>query len=431
MNRNTICHFSSLFALVALPLVPVTVSGQMSGQDRERAFTMLEQVRKDIEKNYYDPGFNGLDLAAEYETARRKIGEVSHITEAFGAIAQFVGSLEDSHTVFVPPGRTRQVHYGFSMGFVGDTCFVTDVKEDSYAEGAGLKPGDALINIGPFRLDRASFPLLAYMLYLLSPQSQLDLFVRRPNGEIGPLTVVADVEKLPVNLDLSNPHIVRFLRERVEEEVHVYVETRDGVLLWKMPSFDVGTGLVDDMIKRARKGRALVIDMRGNPGGRVKALHRLIAGLFEDSIPVSHMRTREAEEEVVIEPRKNPFLGDLVLLVNSESASASEILARTVQIAKRGVVIGDRTAGAVMTSRGFAHDVGFGRTWKYAVVVSISDYIMADGKSLENVGVVPDEIVLPSGLDLREGRDPALSRALELVGIVVDPAVAARVFERK
>ncbi len=430
MICNTIRHFSLVFALVVLPLAPVTASGQMSSQDRERAVAMLEQVRKDIEEEYYDPAFNGVDLAAEYETARRTIGEVSHITEAFGAIAQFVGSLKDSHTLFVPPGRTRQVDYGFSMGFVGDTCFVTEVKEDSYAEGAGLESGDALISIGPFTLDRASFPLLEYVLYLLSPQSQLDLFVRRPDGEIGPLTVVADVKQLPVNLDLSNPHIVRFLRESAEEEVHVYVETRDSVLLWKMPSFNVDTGLVDDMLKRARKGRALVIDLRDNPGGRVKALHRLIAGLFESDIPVSHMRTREGDEEVVIKPRKNPFLGDLVLLVNSESASASEILARTIQIGQRGVVIGDRTAGAVMTARGHVHEVGFGRVWKYAVLVSTSDYIMADGKSLENIGVVPDEIILPSGLDLREERDPVMSRALELVGITVDAKIAARVFER-
>lgn len=47
---------------------------------------------------------------------------------------------------------------------------------------------------------------------------------------------------------------------------------------------------------------------------------------------------RAGDEEVVIEARKDPFLGDLVLLVNARSASASEVLARTVQMAKRGVV---------------------------------------------------------------------------------------------
>jgi C-terminal processing protease CtpA/Prc len=55
---------------------------------------------------------------------------------------------------------------------------------------------------------------------------------------------------------------------------------------------------------------------------------------------------------------------------------------------------------------------------------------MPDGQRLENRGVIPDEIVLPTADDLRDGRDPALARALEVVGILVDPAAAARVFER-
>lgn len=52
----------------------------------------------------------------------------------------------------------------------------------------------------------------------------------------------------------------------MEEEVHVYVETPDRALLWKMPSFDVGTDLIDGMIKRAQRART-GDRPEGQPGG--------------------------------------------------------------------------------------------------------------------------------------------------------------------
>ena len=83
--------------------------------------------------------------------------------------------------------------------------------------------------------------------------------------------------------------------------------------------------------------------------------------------------------------------------------------ARIVQIEKRGTVLGDRTAGAVMTSRIFPHRAGLAAVAFYAASITVGDVRLSDGTSLEKVGVRPDEIVLPSPADLAAGRDPVLA----------------------
>ena len=99
------------------------------------------------------------------------------------------------------------------------------------------------------------------------------------------------------------------------------------------------------------------------------------------------------------------------MLVDSRSASAAEMFARIVQIEHRGIVLGDRTAGAVMRSRLFTHQAeSMTSTVFYGTSVTVADVRMSDGGSLEKVGVEPDEIVLPTQTDLASARDGARGR---------------------
>lgn len=404
-------------------------------QTYERGRRVLEQVRKDLRTYYYDSTYKGIDLDARFAAADSSMRAASNATQMFAIIAQYLADFNDSHTRFVPPSKVAEVDYGFRVQFVGDTAFVLSVRKDSDAEQKGLKPGDAVLALDRFRVERGSWRTLTYVYYTLSPRPALQLKVRSPgDAAIRELAIQAKVTMGERVVDYTNIETRRRLIQEYEDDArrprHFFRTVGDSVLVWRMPSFIFGDERnIDDMLERARRHRALILDLRNNPGGSVATELYLLGGLVDRRLHVATLRTRQGDtlRYAEVEKRK-PFLGPLVILVNSNSASASEITARTLQLAGRAMIIGDRTAGAVVTSISLRRDIGFERFFTYGMSVSVADVVMPDGSRLEGVGVIPDLLVLPTGRDIAERRDPQLARALETVGVALDPLAAARLF---
>jgi carboxyl-terminal processing protease len=182
-------------------------------------------------------------------------------------------------------------------------------------------------------------------------------------------------------------------------------------------------------MSKVRGYGTLILDLRSNRGGYVKTLERLLGYFFDRDLKVSDVKSRKKEEPIVAKTRGNDaYKGKLIVLVDSNSASASELFARMIQLEKRGTVLGDQTAGAVMESNLIRLQRGALTMIFYGVSVTVADPIMPDGKSLEHVGVAPDEVVIPTGMDLAGNRDVTLARAAALAGVQIDPAKAAALF---
>jgi C-terminal processing protease CtpA/Prc len=81
-----------------------------------------------------------------------------------------------------------------------------------------------------------------------------------------------------------------------------------------------------------------------------------------------------------------------------------------------------------MQSRQHGHEVGLETVSYYGASITNADVIMKDGKSIEHVGVTPDELLLPTAADLAASRDPVLSHAAELVGLKLDSGAAGKLF---
>ena len=403
-----------------------------SSLDRDRGHAMLRIIKDDLKQNYYDPNYHGMDLEARFKIADEKIKTATSLGQIFGIIAQALIDLEDSHTFFLPPGRSYKTEYGWQMQIIGDKCYVVAVKPGSDAEAKGLKEGDEIYTIDGFGPVRENFWKIQYTYRALRPQPGMRLVVIKPDGKSQQLDVMAKVQQGKRVMDLTGEDIWDLVRESENEDRlhrHRYLEIGDDLFVWKMPEFDLPKEKVDDFVDKFRKRKGLVLDLRGNQGGAEETLLRLLGSFFDHDLKVGDLKRRKEAKAVTAKTRGDHiFTGKLVVIIDSESGSAAELFARVVQLEKRGTIIGDRSAGAVMRAKQYSHELGVETVVPYGVSITDADIIMGDGKSLEHVGVIPDEVKLPTALDMQAKRDPVLAYAVSLLGGNISPEKAGALF---
>ena len=401
-------------------------------RDRNRGVVMLALMKDYLKEYYYDPAYHGMDLDSRFKTAESKIREAANISQVLGIIAQTMVELNDSHTFFIPPSRPVEVDYGWRMQMIGDSCLVTVVDEGSDAEAQGLKPGDEVVSVDGFRPTRESFWKMEYNYNVLRPQPGKRIVVRTPSGQERELALKAKVEKRPKQINPEEWFNQAFKDQEDEKKLPRFYDLGDDAIIWKLRHFDLSEARIGDMMKRARQHKALILDLRGNSGGEEEALQKLIGYFFDHETVLGQMKRRKETKPLKAKSRgDNVFKGQLIVLVDSKSASAAELFARVIQLEKRGIVLGDRSAGAVMRAAfrpGALGDMSSGNMVFYGASITDADIVMADGRSLEHSGVIPGELILPSPADLATSRDPVLARAAELVGATLSAEKAGSMF---
>jgi C-terminal processing protease CtpA/Prc len=414
-------------ALIFLCISPVFMawSQKITGLERDRAQSILHDVAADVRKHYYDPKFHGLDWDAKVLETKKKIDEADSGNKALLEIAALLDSLNDSHTLFVPPRPRLRHDYGWQAQLIGDRCYVIRVRPDSDAEVKGVKPGDEILGINGYAPTRKTFAKISYFFDALRPQASLRLVLRDPAGNERTTNIAARIiERHP---DLGHSLGGRDIRDKIREmdwarESGPQVkEMGDELMILKFPHFFFSEEKIDGLIGKARKHKALILDLRANGGGSLDTLKYLLGGVFDEEIKIGDRVSRDERKALVARKHGHCFDGKLLVLVGSGSASASELFARVVQIEKRGVVLGDLSSGMVMEAQFYSYD-GVGAE------ITDADIIMTDGKSLEHVGVTPDQVVLPTAADLANSRDPVMARAAELAGVKLTPEAAGKLF---
>jgi C-terminal processing protease CtpA/Prc len=422
----------ALFVLFGLLKLAHAQEKPIQQGEREMARAMLNEIRQDLVKNYYDPKFQGFDVQARFKEADDRIKQATSLNQALGTVAWALEGLHDSHTFFIPPPRPYRLDYGWQAAMIGDKCFVIAVRPGSDADQKELRPGDQIEMINKIAPSRDNFWSLNYILKILRPQPGFELVVVNPAGNRRTVAIATKIQQGKITshytaADFGND--VREAQSSFKRSRRRSYDVGGDVIIWKLPSFELDEKGVEAMFAESSKYKGIVLDLRQDPGGFELAVLRMIGSLFNHDINVGSSQTRKGSEPLIAKSRGDKaYNGKFVLLIDSGSASASEILARVVQTEKRGPVIGDTSSGSVMSARVYPHIFGMDTIVSYAAEISGANLIMQDGKSLEKSGVVPDEIILPTAEDLASGRDPVLSRAVTLAGASISPEEAGKLF---
>jgi carboxyl-terminal processing protease len=168
--------------------------------------------------------------------------------------------------------------------------------------------------------------------------------------------------------------------------------------VWSCAGVEVESLLTDAFQEKLVDADALVLDLRGGWGGCNPGL----VALFDPAVPDLTRIDRQGNRILWRSAWRKP----LVVLVDGGSRSGKELVSRALQRSRRAVLVGERTAGAVLAGQPILLSDGS------LLFLAVQD-ILLDSERLEGVGVKPDVRVVDD-LPYAEGRDPQLERALEV-----------------
>lgn len=437
---SRICHYFSnsllvlLFALLMMSTqdhaqVFVSESQATVSNNRDRGVKMLDEIKSALKERYYDKNFRGLNIDAKFKEAVAKVKKLETNSQIFRVIAQVVLDLEDSHTQFYPPNRINRVEYGFSLQMIGGSCFVMDVKKGSDAEAKGLKVGDQIVGVGTITPTRENLWKINYLIYALDPRPTIRIFVLKP-GRVESEVFINATFKSPKEWQQE----LQERRKKNRENPYKCQEVNADLIACKLLTFSADKKFIDKMMDEVSGHKKMILDLRGNRGGFVTTEEYLTSYFFDRDVKIADFVMRNKTKERIARARKNKtFKGELIVLIDSNSASASEVFSRVVQLEKRGKIVGDVSSGAVMTSisLGIASARGvpdFSTISFFGLNLTIADLIMSDGKRLENVGVVPDIAIGPSPKALAEKSDPVLAYAAQHFGADLNAVEAGKYY---
>ncbi|MBI1722892.1 MAG: PDZ domain-containing protein, partial [Gemmatimonadetes bacterium] len=183
------------FLVAAAAAGPLEAQRRPEQQDYDRAHRMLVQIVRDLHEHYYDSTFHGANLTARARAYDARIDSLTTVSQMMATLAQFVSDLNDSHTNFIPPELAGRVDYGFRPQMIGDSCYITQVREGSDAQAKGLRVGDRLLSIDGIRPTRQNFFRVAYVYYALSPRPGVHLVVEGPDGTRREFDVLARITR--------------------------------------------------------------------------------------------------------------------------------------------------------------------------------------------------------------------------------------------
>ncbi len=314
-----------------------------------------------------------------------------------GASKGMLASLEDPYSTvlagdtfnsFMETTNGEYGGIGVVMGLDGNGSIrIFNVFEGSAAEKAGIQSGDTILSVDGTSVDELS----------LTGTAQA---VRGENGTEVNLAISRNGKPLTFTVNRSNVSLPTVLSRMVEGNIgyiHIFTFSRHTPDEFKKQL----STLKDQGCEK------LIIDLRMNPGGMIDSVVAVADQILTGGTVVSYHTMHQGSENFTIKGIDNPM--PMTVLIDKNSASASEILAGAVQDKKEGTIIGETSYG-----KGTVQAV-YPDGNREALKISIAEYRTAAGRIIDKKGIVPDIPVEQTGHPFSFSSDNVLQKAVDVL----------------
>ena len=400
LARLALCggvFLSSVSASLFLPGFSSSV--RAAWEDSPKA--VLDEAWQIVYRDYVDPSFNQTNWMALREELLEK--DYSSTEATYGALREALAKLEDPYTRFMDPeqyqaltnqtsGELSGVGIRLKADAVTGLLLIEEPIANSPAMAAGVKSGDRVLAIDGaqtlgMEVNQAANLIRGEVgtdvaLTLSRDGKQFDVTLRRARIEVP--SVNYSVKEEGGN-EIGYIHLSQFTS-------HAAREMRDAIRTLNQENVD-----------------AFVLDLRGNPGGLLYSSID-IARMWLDTGTIVKTVDRDSHNEELLANHTSLTHLPLVVLVDNNSASSSEILAGALQDNHRATIIGTQTFGKALVQS--LHPLSDGS----GIAVTIAHYYTPNGTDISKKGVIPDVEVR---LSRREQQQLAQNPAT--IGTMADP----------
>lgn len=395
----------SPFIIAGLLVIPAFGIGFFSGRANpaEASFVVSANKPKDINLDLFWKAWGLLDQKYVDTHGSATSTAKNDKDRVYGAIAGMVGSLGDPYTSFFTPEEASDFESQIEGNFEGvgmelsrkdNILTVITALKGTPADKAGIRPNDKILKINE----------------TLSVDISVEQAVREIRGKKG--TTV----KFLIGREGREPFEISVIRDVINvPTIDTKYDRGTGIYTIKLYSFTANSSTLFRNALRdfvATNSNKLILDLRGNPGGYLDSAVDMASWFLPSGkVVVREDYGKSQTERVEKSKGYNIFSNDLkmVILIDGGSASASEILAGALSEYNKATLVGTKTFGKGSVQEFIKLDDDA------AIKVTVARWLTPNGLSISAGGLKPQIEVKITEEDIKNGKDPQMEKAIELL----------------